>query len=326
MMGKITVIIATYNGERFIIEQLDSINRQTRKVNNVIICDDISTDATVDLCNLYIKEHEVTGWVVYKNKKNKGYKNNFIDLIRLAVEGGSEYIFLADQDDIWMDNRIELMVGEMEKNRNINLLACNVKPFYTSPYANKVRFASLSNKRLSKIGFAAYWLFAQRPGCSYLISDKLGELMINLVDEGRFSNKNYAHDCILWSLALLEDKAYLLNEDLLYFRRHGNNSSNSNKTTRNSRLIGIDNEISICNEILEMSLAQSNFILPIYQAFISRQLNFLLKRKRALAKRGTARLFKLLMLGFGMRYYPRKRNFLGDIIYAMLPPKKSINY
>ena len=68
---KISVAMATYNGEKYIERQLDSIRMQTREVDEVIICDDQSKDRTVEVIEKYIEQHQLQGWSISVNEENK---------------------------------------------------------------------------------------------------------------------------------------------------------------------------------------------------------------------------------------------------------------
>ena len=102
-----SVVLATYNGERYIIEQLKSILDQTQKVDEVIICDDRSNDRTVSLVNRFIKENNLEeSWSIYINEVNKGYINNFLDALLFVTK---DIVFYSDQDDIWDKRKVEYM-------------------------------------------------------------------------------------------------------------------------------------------------------------------------------------------------------------------------
>ena len=77
------VVIATYNGCEYIVEQLDSIKNQTYPVDKVIIRDDGSTDNTVDVIHKYIIDNKLN-WEVRENEKNLGWRRNFFELIKEA--------------------------------------------------------------------------------------------------------------------------------------------------------------------------------------------------------------------------------------------------
>lgn len=79
----ISVAMATFNGEIYIQEQLDSIYNQTRKVDEIIIVDDCSSDSTVRVIEQYILSHKDINIKLYKNEENLGYKKNFKKAISL---------------------------------------------------------------------------------------------------------------------------------------------------------------------------------------------------------------------------------------------------
>ena len=113
---KISLLMATYNGEKYIVEQLKSIYNQTVNPDEVLIADDVSNDRTVELIERFIEQHDLKNWKLMINSSNKGYKKNFYDLIQQAT---GDVIFLSDQDDVWEKNKIELMTKELEKNTKI---------------------------------------------------------------------------------------------------------------------------------------------------------------------------------------------------------------
>ncbi len=118
---KTAVAVALYNGERFIREQLDSLRTQTQKPDQVVLCDDGSTDKTVEIVENYIREYALGDcWHLHRNEENLGYIRNFYHAIDLC---DAEIVFLSDQDDIWKNTKIERMTRIMEENPNICLLS-----------------------------------------------------------------------------------------------------------------------------------------------------------------------------------------------------------
>lgn len=105
----ISIALASYNGSKYISEQLDSILSQTFQDFELIICDDCSTDNTMQLLNEYAsKDSRIK---VYRNEKNLGFKKNFEKAISLC---NGEYIALSDQDDIWMKNHLEVLFHNID--------------------------------------------------------------------------------------------------------------------------------------------------------------------------------------------------------------------
>lgn len=109
MEKKVAVVMSTYNGAKYVKEQLDSILNQTYKNIDIVIRDDGSKDNTVNIIESYQKKYSniklITG-------KNLGFIKSFFELLRLVE---ADYYAYADQDDVWMQNKIELAVEELNK-------------------------------------------------------------------------------------------------------------------------------------------------------------------------------------------------------------------
>ena len=101
---KTSVVLSAYNGEKFILEQLESIRIQTVPVDEVIILDDCSTDNTAKICQDFIFRHNLSHWHIEVNTQNKGFVQNFYAGFQKAT---GEIIFICDQDDIWQPNKVE---------------------------------------------------------------------------------------------------------------------------------------------------------------------------------------------------------------------------
>ena len=104
MMINTTIILASYNGAKYINEQLESIEREVRNPVKIIICDDVSCDTTVSIIKSYMEctKHNVTLQI---NEKNLGPTKTFANLLN-CVE--TEYVVFSDQDDIWTADRVQL--------------------------------------------------------------------------------------------------------------------------------------------------------------------------------------------------------------------------
>ncbi len=118
---KTSVAVCTYNGEKYLREQIDSILNQTIHVDEIIVCDDGSSDKTIQILEKYSKENPNL-FKIYKNEINLKSVKNFEKAICLC---SGEYIFLSDQDDIWIENKVEKMISYFDQNPNIDVLATN---------------------------------------------------------------------------------------------------------------------------------------------------------------------------------------------------------
>jgi len=113
-MTRISVALCTYNGARYLNEQLASIEGQTRLPDEVIACDDCSGDETVAILDSFAKNASFPMRVI-RNQSNLGFAKNFEKAIGLCT---NEFIALSDQDDIWYPNKLEVLGGALVENPN----------------------------------------------------------------------------------------------------------------------------------------------------------------------------------------------------------------
>ena len=103
----IDILLSTYNGEKFLAEQLDSLLIQTYKDFKLIIRDDCSNDNTLKIISEYKKQYPNKIILVQNNTKNLGSTNSFFELLH---HSSSELIMFCDQDDVWNPDKLEQMV------------------------------------------------------------------------------------------------------------------------------------------------------------------------------------------------------------------------
>lgn len=107
----ISITLCTYNGERYLEEQLDTLVNQTYENLEIIIVDDCSVDSTMHILRQY--ENKDKRIALYQNEKNLGYVKNFEKALSLCT---GEYIAISDQDDIWSLEKIRLQYEAMKDN------------------------------------------------------------------------------------------------------------------------------------------------------------------------------------------------------------------
>lgn len=120
----VSVVMASYNGEKYLAEQLDSIRQQTHAPDEVIICDDGSTDNTVKAAKAYFEKHGLNTWKIYRNERNLGYFDNFLKAVSLAK---GDTIYLSDQDDVWDLKKVELFEQLYASDSSITMIQSNVR-------------------------------------------------------------------------------------------------------------------------------------------------------------------------------------------------------
>lgn len=105
---KISIALCTYNGEKYLTAQLDSILDQTHPADEIIIVDDGSTDATLDIIREYASRTDILQYFV--NEQTLGYVRNFSKAISLT---SGDFVALSDQDDIWTKDHIEKLLNSI---------------------------------------------------------------------------------------------------------------------------------------------------------------------------------------------------------------------
>lgn len=294
----ISVAMATYNGKRYIKEQLDSIINQTQLPDEIVIRDDCSKDGTFDFLINYSKNYTNIKWDIKQNQSNLGYKKNFYNAI-VACHG--DYIFLCDQDDIWIKDKIEVMMVQMLKSNSL-LLMSNLKSFYQNGCKNRVKEERLGLKKIKKSFNLNHCVNTPRPGCSFCISKELVDLYKKNIDF------TIPHDNLLWHIASLQGRVCHLNRVTMKYRRHDLNASNNKKNCKDKRLEAIQEQIRNIDYLLNISEKneERNFFLKQKIAFESRMKN--LEEKN---------IIKLILSIKNIKYYYTLRLYFVDIYYSL---------
>ncbi len=296
----VSVALTTYNGMKYIKEQLDSIAGQTYTPEEVVIIDDCSTDGTYEyVCN-YIRERNLSGWVVLQNPENQGWKRNF----RIAFQKcRGDFIFLCDQDDVWHDYKIYEMKKVMENNPCISLLVSNYSVMDIDR-EEKVRIPGLNKNdgAVTRLPFQEHALTLMRPGCTYCAAksliDKLWEK--DLIHE--------PHDQMLWNYAAINDGLYLFNRITMRYRRHSDSASTPELSlSKKRRYQEMKESVRLCGFFVKRCEEQG---MDDKVKIINGHIRFVTERARML-KRGA--LVKLLFFQIkNHKHYATLRNMLSD--------------
>lgn len=211
----ISVCMATYNGEKYIKDQIDSILCQIGDDDELIISDDGSTDKTIDIINLY-NDCRIR---LILNNGNHGYTPNFYNALK---EAKGEYIFLSDQDDVWVNNKVQIVMKYLEKYNFVHTNAKIVNEDCSIICESRNEIYGV------KKGYYQNLVKSRYLGCC-MAFDK--SVLKSIFPVPVYNNK-YPHD--LW-IALVSEKYFrtiLLDEPLILYRRHQNNMSDGGKGGR----------------------------------------------------------------------------------------------
>ena len=204
----ISVAMATYNGEKYIKEQLDSILCQLNINDEIIISDDGSTDNTIKIIKNYKDKR-----IKIINGPHKGVKQNFANAI---INSNGKYIFLADQDDIWMNNKINMVLKQFKKN-NCSCVVhdCEVFDSNTNNIINK----SFYEIRNSKSGIIKNIIKNSYIGCCMAFDSNIKEYILPI------PNNIEMHDQWIGILSEKKNGSIFIKDILVKYRRHDDNLS-----------------------------------------------------------------------------------------------------
>ncbi len=218
---EISVALCTYNGERFIARQLESILEQTLQPREIVICDDNSSDATCEIIEAFMDRYP-RKIKLYKNPERMGRNRNFSQAIGLCA---SELIALSDQDDVFAEDKFEKLVNLLERDSRRGLVFSNAAVVDEN-------FKVLSNdlfsiiwppfnqrrKRLLKEGRIYQVLARNSPaiGCSMVFRSDLRRYILPIPEE-------YPHDFWIMAITGLFADIGFTEERLVFYRQHGQN-------------------------------------------------------------------------------------------------------
>lgn len=205
---KISIALATYNGEEYLQEQLNSILTQTRLPDELIVSDDASIDSTLEILNYY-REIATFKINILSHKNNIGYKKNFERAINHTT---GDIIFLSDQDDMWFENKIKTHIEIYKKNKSVLTVINDQELTNLTLNPTGIQKIKLVKKYHSLDSFVT--------GCCTSFRSSLKPYILP-IPEICNSHDNWIHKM---SLAL--DSRIVLEEPLQYYRRHNSNTSN----------------------------------------------------------------------------------------------------
>jgi glycosyltransferase, family 2 len=215
MTPKIEILMATYNGETYIREQIDSIINQTYKNWVLLVRDDNSKDNTVSIIEEY--EQKDSRIRLLRDKKgNLGFVRNFEELMANSLE---DFIMFSDQDDYWIENRIEKYIEIITNLSSEDMkkpLLIHSNSFICDKELNIKKEKFISNCAEDKEFDIVFFNYIVQ-GSTALINRKLVNLALP------FSSKVTLHDRYLHLLAEFLGKRIFLNQSLMKYRQHDNN-------------------------------------------------------------------------------------------------------
>ncbi len=261
---KVSIAMTTYNGEKYIRQQLGSILSQTLLPDEVIICDDGSTDLTASIIQKFIEENELSNWHLSVNTHNLGFIENFH--LAISKTTGS-VIFLCDQDDIWFQDKITAMVGKLRENTPVKVLNSGFQKIdeYGEPIHTKMRFGRSNNNLISRklkpeelVPFELNEIIWRNisPGCTLAFTEEVKDFYL------QHHTGLCPHDWEINIFGAVLGGLYFYNEALTGYRIHGGNTLGMADLKLTERLTGnaSDKRIALAAQETQRAEAYMNAI------------------------------------------------------------------
>lgn len=222
----VDILLASYNGGKYIEEQIKSVLKQTFKDWRLIIRDDGSNDNTTEIIEKYVKLYPKSIVYVKDEEKRLGCCKNFFRLLEYV---SADYIMFCDQDDFWFDNKIEKTLKKMretEKSYGLSPILVHTDLKVADNRLKVICDSFFKYQGLDKNIFSINRLLCQNSvtGCTVMINKEL----LKLVMKGK-NGDMLVHDWWIALIAAVFGHIVFLNETTIYYRQHNFNQIGARK-------------------------------------------------------------------------------------------------
>lgn len=306
----ISILLASYNGERFIKEQIESLLGQTNQEFRLFICDDKSSDNTFEIISSYAVKYPDKIFIKQNSKNTGGAKYNFINMM---IEYKDDHVMLCDQDDIWLPDKIETTLKKIYEMEAVygkstpllvhsDLTVVDEELRVISDSFMKTIMADYSKTSLNS-------LITQNTltGCTAMYNRALAELIT--------AKPEYMimHDWWLMLTAAAFGQIGTVNEPVILYRQHGNNEVGAKKVNTLSHMIQKIVYHREMSDAIKQTYAQADSFLKAFGAKLTESQRELLENYAALSEQ--PRLKRLITM---FRYKTFKHGFLRKALQIII--------
>ena len=319
MEEKVDILLATYNGEKYVAEQIESILNQTYKNFNLIISDDCSKDSTPDVLKKYAEKDKRI--ILYLQSQNLGVVKNIEFLLKQVK---SEFYMLSDQDDVWLKEKVEKSV-ETLKRKNADLVFGDLEVVDQGLNTIYPSFGDfmLLNKKIEKYinSYKVNYLYNCVTGCTVISKKKFIEKILPLPTYSRF----LIHDYWIGLMVGIYGRLAYMPEKYIKYRQHGDNQVGTNKTSHGFDKIeqvrthfinvklGVFGTYVENNDRFPKDIQKLNTEAYEYFKMVERKKNFNFRKWNIYHKLYQTENFKYYMMNFVIMNMP----LLGKPIFAL---------
>ena len=325
---RISVAVCTYNGEKYISKQIISILNQTLEADEIIICDDNSTDRTKEILTEFASKSSSIKLVF--NNENLGFVKNFEKAISLCT---GDFIFLSDQDDIWYNNKVERFVKTFNENQECSYIFSDANTIDEN--GNSLDYSLWKSVNFNKKKQQKFRAGKQKElliygnyitGATLAFRAEIKKLIIPFSD-------NFYHDhWIGLLLGFIDNSGFFLNEKFVKYRIHSNQvisipddnkvsqKIQEIKTISSDHLSNFENRIRQLNDIKnrliklqKLSLENEILLNELIYYFSTRNRMYDLKKKERLKL-----IWELFTKGYYRKYATSNWIALKDIVQKII--------
>ena len=236
---RVGVALCTYNGERYLQAQLDSLLAQTRPIDEVVIGDDGSSDATMDILDAFVVRATALGIrvEVLQHPRNLGYVLNFSDALRRCR---AEVLFLCDQDDVWYPDRVATFLCRFDADPALLLLHSDARLVDGSGAPLGVNLLDVLCVHPAEVALERSGLALDSMLLRNFVTGATCALRRSLLERSLPIPACWSHDEWLGVIASLEGGLDMLPQSTIDYRQHGGNQIGAQRRSFLQRLRGVD--------------------------------------------------------------------------------------
>ena len=216
-MDRCLILMSTFNGEKYLCEQIDSLLNQKNIVVDIFISDDKSSDNTVKILEEYKTNYSNIKYRV--NKENKGFTYNFIDML-FDCDEDYDYYALCDQDDIWMSNKLEAAINKIKETNQSKVLYCSNLTLVN----DELKSLGMQEKKDIHKNRYSGLISNIATGCSCVFDKSLLRLI-----RKNYPKDIYLHDYYIYLVAEFCGTVIYDTNSYILYRQHYGNQIGSNK-------------------------------------------------------------------------------------------------
>ena len=261
--NSVDVLLATYNGEKYLNELIDSILDNDYPNFKILIRDDGSTDNTLEIIEKYVERFPKKIQLI-KDSKKLGAKGNFLELLKYSK---AEYTLFADQDDFWLKDKISTTIAYLQENETVSLpILVHTDLLVTDKDLNILSESFIATEQIRTYRSNLNNLLSENiaTGCTIGINRSLREMVkYNNIDNIRM------HDWWLVLIASCFGKIVFIDKPTIEYRQHSNNEVGAIKTSSISYVSDRTSNLNKTQNAVDSNYQQAEEFLKCYGSKLS---------------------------------------------------------